>query len=119
MTFAWLECLDIFYVDLVIFTSILGIAGAGAKISLGLYQTVSDIGSAGKEVQFTANDTNALWRVSFRLGGWPISSVSDAEGKRQREFRDLARVIQYHFCLPTRDVKFRSWAAFNVGTPHL
>lgn len=33
MTFAWLECLDSFYVDLIIFISRLGIAGAGAKIS--------------------------------------------------------------------------------------
>jgi hypothetical protein len=69
MTFAWLECLDSFYVDLIIFTGGLGIAGAGAKISLGLYQTVSDTGSAGKEVRFIAHDTNALWRISFRLGG--------------------------------------------------
>ena len=68
MTFAWLECLDSFYV-LIIFTSSLGIAGAGVKISLDLYQAVSDIGSAGKEVRFIAHDTNALWRISFRLGG--------------------------------------------------
>ena len=69
MAFAWLECLDSFCVDLIIFTSSLGIADAGAKISLGLYQTVSDIGSAGKEVRFIAHDANALWRISFRLGG--------------------------------------------------
>lgn len=60
MTFAWLECLDSFYVDLIIFTSSLGIAGAGVKISLDLYQAVRDIGSAGKEVRFIAHDTNAL-----------------------------------------------------------
>ena len=104
MTFAWLECLDSFYVDLIIFISILGIAGASAKISHGFYQTISDIGSAGKEVRFIAHGTNALWRISFRLGGWSVSSVSDAEGKRQRDkvmrevygkiaFRDLRRVI--------------------------
>jgi len=98
MTFAWLECLDSFFI------SSLGIASAGAKISPGLYQTVGDIGSAGKEVRFIAHDTNALWRISFKLGGWSVSSVSDAEGKRQRDkvvrevygkiaFRDLRRVI--------------------------
>lgn len=58
--------------------SILAIAGAGAKISLGLYEFASDIGSAGKEVRFIARDTNAfsqaLTSLSQVLNGGTASS---------------------------------------------
>jgi hypothetical protein len=47
--------------------SIIGVAGAGAKISITLFQIASAIGSAGNEVRFVAADTNALSLVLTNL----------------------------------------------------
>jgi hypothetical protein len=47
--------------------SITGLAGAGAKISITLFQIASAIGSAGSEVRFVAADTNALSLVLTNL----------------------------------------------------
>jgi hypothetical protein len=47
--------------------SIIGVAGAGAKVSITLFQIASAIGSAANEVRFVAADTNALSLVLTNL----------------------------------------------------
>ncbi|KAL9615634.1 MAG: hypothetical protein Q9160_009361 [Pyrenula sp. 1 TL-2023] len=47
--------------------SIIGVAGAGAKVSLTLFQIANALGSAADEVRFIAADTNALSLVLTNL----------------------------------------------------
>ena len=47
--------------------SIIGVAGAGARISITLFKMANTLGSAGHEVRFVAADTNALSLVLTNL----------------------------------------------------
>ncbi|KAH7314197.1 hypothetical protein BKA65DRAFT_516323 [Rhexocercosporidium sp. MPI-PUGE-AT-0058] len=48
--------------------SIIGIAGAGAKLSKGLWDVAKAFGSAGKDVKLVATEINTLCRVFTQLG---------------------------------------------------
>ena len=67
MTFAWLECLDSFYVDLIIFASSLGIAGAGAKLVGILFRGQPLVKAVGRWILLLLQQ---LFQAGLLVGGW-------------------------------------------------
>ncbi|KAL2072028.1 hypothetical protein VTL71DRAFT_11371 [Oculimacula yallundae] len=68
--------------------SIIGIAGAGAKISKGLWDVAKAFGSAGKDVKLVASEISTLCRVFTQLGK-TLTGESEAARNAERLAGDV------------------------------
>jgi hypothetical protein len=69
-------------------TGVVGITGATAQLSIGLYQIASSLKEAGREVRIVADDTSLLSRVLKEL-----SSTLRTHAKLSTEAQEVTRDI--------------------------